>query len=110
MKRHILTIFMVLLASTVFAKTETASLNATGYEWLGYDKDQKTAFAGLVYAIYGVDKNRNKPVDLIKNLDSYYYGAIKEAQADPLHVDEDEFLKIRCVDVITKGLKNRDSR
>ena len=34
-----------------------------------------------------------------------YYGAIAEAKADPLHVNENESLKIRCVDVITKGLR-----
>ena len=107
MKKSIVIILTILFASTVFAKIEKASLNATGYDWLGYDKDQKTAFTGLLYAVYGIDKNKNKPVDLIKSLDGFYYGAIKEAQADPLHVDENEFLKIRCVDVITKGLAKK---
>ncbi|MFA6432194.1 MAG: hypothetical protein WCV91_07440 [Candidatus Margulisiibacteriota bacterium] len=93
---------MVFLTSAAFAKTEKASLNATGYDWLGYAKEEKTAFAELLYAIYGIDKNKNAPVNLIKTLDDFYYTAIKKAIADPLHVNENEFLKIRCVDVISR--------
>jgi len=100
MKKYLIIVLTLLLASTVFAKVEKASLNATGYDWLGYAKEEKTAFASLLYAIYGIDSIKNKPVDLIKTLDDFYYGAINKAKADPLHVNENEFLKIRCVDVI----------
>lgn len=102
MKIRLIIAVMALLASTAFAGVEKASLNGTGYEWLGYDKEEKAAFTGLFYAVYGADRNKNRPADIIKTLDDFYYGAIKKAQADPLRVDEDDFLKVRCVDVLTK--------
>ena len=100
MKKYFAIILVMLLASAVFARGEKAALNATGYTWLGYDKEEKTAFVGLVYAVYSIDKKNNKSADLIKTLDDFYYGAIERAKADPLHVDEDDFLKVRCIDVI----------
>ena len=66
MKKYLVIILIILLASTVFAKIEKASLNATGYDWLGYTREEKAAFPGLLYAIYGIDKNKNKPVSLIQ--------------------------------------------
>lgn len=95
---------MILLTNSAFAVRQAASLNATGYDWLGYSKADKNTFAELLYVVHDVDKKKIKPTDVIKALDDFYYGAIKEAKQDPLHFDEDESLKIRCVDVITNHL------
>lgn len=105
MKKCTAFIFVMLLASMVFARGEEASLNATGYAWLGYSKQEKAAFVELVYVVYSIDKKKNKPADLVKTLDDFYYGAIERAKADPLHVDEDDFLKVRCIDVIKDKIK-----
>ena len=108
MRDLILVIFIAVLitclASLTFAKTDKVSLNSTGYDWLGYAKEYKRTFAKLVYLALNVDKDKYKPEIIIKMLDDFYYTAIKEAQADPLNVDEDTYLKIRCVDVISNHL------
>lgn len=104
MKKYILILVLIFVSTSVFAKTQAASLNATGYDWLGYSKEDKYSFAHLLYVIHGVDKSKNTPVEIIKRLDDFYYGAIAAAKKDPLNVDEDDSLKVRCVDVVTKGL------
>ena len=103
-KIFVITALLVLMCGALLASSKAVSLNATGYDWLGYDKTEKTAFTQLLYIIHDVDKNTNKPEDVISRLDEFYYGAIRDAKADPMQVDEDEFLKIRCADVISKHL------
>ena len=83
MKIAICIIAVLLVTLTVSAATEKVSLNATGYEWLGYSKEYKNAFVGLLYAIYGIDKNKNPTDDIIKRLDDFYNGAFKEAKSRP---------------------------
>lgn len=95
-------LFLVLICDAVSASSKSVSLNATGYDWLGYDKVEKSAFAELLYVIHDVDRRTNGPDSIINRLDDFYYGAIRDAKADPLRVDEDDFLKVRCADVITK--------
>ncbi len=105
MNKLLLVLLLIIsLTGAAFAAARAASLNATGYDWLGYSKEDKFTFAQLLYVVHGVDKNKNKPDDIIKALDDFYYGAIKEAKADPLGCDEDASLKIRCVSVIANRL------
>ncbi len=101
----VISALLVLICGTVLAGSRSVSLGATGYDWLGYDKTEKAAFAELLYVVHDVDRDTNRPEGLIARLDEFYYGAIRDAKADPLRVDEDEFLKIRCADVITKHIK-----
>ena len=98
----VLLLILMLASGIAFAKTQAASLNATGYEWLGYTQEDKHSFAHLLYVIHGVDKNKHTTGEIIKTLDDFYYGAINAAKKDPLRVNENDSLKIRCVDVITK--------
>lgn len=92
----------MLLAHLAFAGGKAASLNATGYDWLGYSKEDKNTFAQLVYVVHNIDPKKFPPDAIIKKLDDFYYGAINRAKADPLHVDEGEFLKVKCVDIICR--------
>ena len=105
-KKCILIIIIIFLAAgCVFAKTKAASLNATGFEWLSYSKEEKGTFVKLYYVIHGADKKKFPPEYIISALDDYYYSAIERAKRDPLAVDEDDFLKVRCVDVLGGSLK-----
>ena len=104
----LIALFIMLLAQAAFARTGEVSLNATGYDWLGFSQDDKCTFTGLLYIVLGGAKNKYKAEDVIKMLNDFYYTAIKEAKADPLRVDEDYFLKIRCVDVISRQLNYKD--
>lgn len=101
-KRLILIFFLVIFISSVsFAGGgKAASLNATGYDWLGYSKEDKASFANLAYVVHNVDKKKNPVEAIIKKLDAYYYGALDRAKKDPMNVDEDKFLNARCIDVI----------
>lgn len=96
-------LLLILLAPAVFAKgkPQAMSLRATGYEWLGYSGEEKRAFAGLLHIALDTDKNKYKAEDVIKKLDNFYYMAIEKAKKDPLHNDEDMYLKMPCVSVIT---------
>lgn len=92
--------FAAMIITPVFAKSNGVSLTATGYEWLGYSPEEKRAFANLVHIALNKKKNTYRTEDVIKKLDDFYHSAIEKAKADPLHVDEDEYLSIRCVKVI----------
>ena len=91
---------VILAASALFAKTEAVSLGATGFEWLGYSPEEKRVFAGILHMATGRKKSAYKSEDIIKKLDEFYYGAIEMAKKDPFNFDENESLKIKCVDVI----------
>jgi len=93
-------IIIIFTASALFAKTEAVSLNATGFEWLGYSPEEKRVFAGILHMATGEKKSAYNSEDIIKKLDEFYYGAIEMAKKDPFNFDENESLKIKCVAVI----------
>ena len=98
-----------MIAASAYAKEKPMSLGATGFEWLGYSPEEKKAFAGLLYIALGTKKGSYDSGDVIKKLDDFYYGAMERAKKDPLNVDEDDYLKVKCVDVIkdpTAGSSN----
>lgn len=102
MAKTIFFIFLLaaLITSPAFAKSQGLSLTATGYEWLGYSPEEKTAFANLIHIALNKKKVVYKAEDVVKKLDNFYYSAMERAKADPLNFDEDEYLKIPCVKVI----------
>jgi len=102
--RSTLIILLTLAARATSARVEEVSLGATGYDWLGYTNDDKRIFTGLLYIVLNIDKSKCKAENVIKKLDDFYYTAIKNAKADPLHVDEDKFLNIPCVTVIADSI------
>jgi hypothetical protein len=95
-----LAVVLCLLNAPLFAKSNGVSLTATGYEWLGYSREEKRAFANLIHIAENKKKNTYNPEDVIAKLDNFYYSAIERAKADPLNVDEDKYLSIPCVKVI----------
>ena len=96
----IILVLTALLAQPAIAGLKGVTLTATGYEWLGYSQEEKNAFIGFAYLKLNIDKHKHKAPDIIKAVDDFYHDAIKKAKADPLHVDEDKFLRIPCIDVI----------
>ncbi len=102
MAKTIFFIFLLaaLITSPVLAKSQGLSLTATGYEWLGYSPEEKTAFANLIHIALNKKKATYKVEEVVKKLDDFYYSAMDKARADPLNFDEDEYLKIPCVKVI----------
>jgi hypothetical protein len=61
----------------------------------------------MLHIVLNVNKGRYDAEEVIRALDEFYGGAIEGAKADPLHVDEDKFLRIRCVDVIRNKMDCR---
>ena len=104
-KMLIALVLMALLTQPAIAELKGVTLTATGYEWLGYSQEEKNAFVGLAYLKLNMNKNKHKAPDIIKALDDFYYSAIKRAKADPLHVDEDKFLNIPCISVISDSFR-----
>jgi len=98
-------VLIVLLTQPAIAELKGVTLTATGYEWLGYSQEEKNALVALAYLKLDIDKNKHKAPDIIKTLNAFYYGAIEKAKADPLHVDEDKFLRISCISVISDSFR-----
>jgi len=94
-------VIVIFTASSLYAKTEAVSLNATGFEWLGYSPEEKRVFAGIVHMTTGEKKSAYDSEEIVKKLDEFYYGAIEMAKKDPSNFDENESLKIKCISVIT---------
>jgi hypothetical protein len=91
-----------LAATTASPKKSGVSLEATGFEWMGYSPEEKRAFAALLDISLGVKKGTHKPEDVIGKLDDYYHSAFERAKKDPLNVDVDDYLAVKCVKVITE--------
>jgi len=96
-----LLIAVCLTQGAAFAESKGMTLTATGYEWLGYSPEEKRAFANLVHIALDKKKGAYKTEDVIKKLDDFYRSAFRKAKEDPLNFDEDEYLKIPCVKVIS---------
>lgn len=97
MRRLLAILFIILVASPLFAEFENFSIHTNGFRWIEYSNEEKLLYIGFIYNKFNIDNNKYPAKKIIATLNHLYERALQENRGDEL----DKFLVLPCTVVLS---------